>query len=97
MQKERERYEREQQKPKVEKSNNPQIRTASGLTNKEKNELKRLERDIEKLEGRKQEIHAAFSASGISVADIEKLSKELKTLENTLEEKEMRWMELADR
>ncbi|MEO1259165.1 MAG: ABC-F family ATP-binding cassette domain-containing protein [Bacteroidota bacterium] len=97
LQKEKERYEREQAKSKPSTGNEPQIRTASGLTNKEKNELKRLERDIESLEVRKQEIHAAFAETGISVADIEKLSKELKELENTMEEKEMRWMELADR
>ncbi len=97
MQKEKERQEREQEKPKQEKSTEPQIRTGSGLTNKEKNELKRLERDIEALENRKQEIHAAFAESGISVEDIEKLSKELKEVEAKTEEKEMRWMELADK
>ena len=97
LQKEKERYEREQAKTKPSTNNEPQIRTASGLTNKEKNELKRLERDIESLEVRKQEIHVAFAKTGISVADIEKLSKELKELENTMEQKELRWMELADR
>ncbi len=97
MQKEKERHEREQAKPKSNKNNEPQIRTASGLTNKEKNELKRLERDIEALESRKQQIHAAFAEPGISVPDIEKLSKELKELEAEMEGKEMRWMELADR
>ena len=97
MQKERERYEREQAKPKTPKNNEPQIRTASGLTNKEKNELKRLERDIETLEARKQQIHAAFSQPGISVPDIEKLSKELKELESEMEGKELRWLELADK
>ncbi|HFA48795.1 MAG TPA: ABC transporter ATP-binding protein [Bacteroidetes bacterium] len=94
---EKERHQRQQEKPKSEKPSAPQIRTASGLTNKEKNELKRLERDIEALEKRKQAIHQAFAKTGISVADIEKLSKELKVLESTVEEKEMRWMELADR
>ena len=97
MQKEKERHQRKQEKPKTDKPNTPQIRTASGLTNKEKNELKRLERDIETLENRKQEIHSAFAQTGISVADIEKLSKELKEVETGLEVKEMRWMELADR
>jgi ATP-binding cassette subfamily F protein uup len=96
-QKELERYEREQEKPKPDKPDEPQVRTGSGLTNKEKNELKRLERDIEALESRKQKIHAAFAESGISVADIEKLSKELKEVESEMEEKEMRWMELADK
>ena len=97
MLKEKERFEREQEKPRSDKPDEPQIRTASGLTNKEKNELKRLERDIEALEARKQKIHAAFAESNISVPDIEKLSKELKAVESEMEEKEMRWMELADK
>ncbi len=97
MQIEQERQQKEFEKPKQYKSIEPQIRTASGLTNKEKNELKRVERDMEALETRKQEIHTAFSNAGISIDEIEKLSKELKGLESTLEEKEMRWMELEDR
>ena len=95
--KEQERYEREQEKPKSDKPDEPQIRTGSGLTNKEKNELKRLERDIESLEARKQKIHAAFAQPNISVADIGIFSKELKEVESEMEEKEMRWMELADK
>lgn len=96
-QKEKERMEREQEKPKTDKSDEPQIRTASGLTNKEKNELKRLERELESLESRKKDIHAAFADTSISVEDIEKLSKELKEVESQLERKEDRWMELADK
>ncbi len=97
MQLAQERQRKELEKPKQGKPNEPKIRTGSGLTNKEKNELKRLERDMEALETRKQKIHAAFAEPGISVDDIEKLSKELKVLEATLEEKETRWMELEDR
>lgn len=97
LQKERQRQHRQQAKANVTSPDAPQIRTASGLTNKEKNELKRLERDLEALELRKQQIHQAFARPGISLVDIEKLSKELKQLEATLEAKELRWMELADR
>ncbi|MFQ5448796.1 MAG: ABC transporter C-terminal domain-containing protein, partial [Saprospiraceae bacterium] len=67
------------------------------LTSKEKNEMKRLERDIAALEERKAQIHERFATAGIEVAEIEKLSKELKELEASLEEKEMRWMELAEK
>jgi len=94
---EQERQRKQLEKPQAEKSDEPQIRTASGMTNKEKNELKRLERDISALEERKGKIHAAFAEPGVSVPDIEKLSRELKEVESELEEKEMRWMELADK
>ncbi len=85
----------------LEKSNDkeksPVIRSGSGLTSKEKNEMKRLERDIAALEERKTQIHGRFSTSGIPVNEIETLSRELQALEENLEEKEMRWMELAER
>lgn len=88
--------EQAQQEKSSEKENAPIIRSGSGLTSKEKNEMKRLERDIASLEERKTQIHERFSTAGIGLPEIEKLSKELKTLEENLAEKEMRWMELAE-
>jgi ABC transport system ATP-binding/permease protein len=98
-QQEKLRFERElsQQEKSNEKEKAPAIRSGSGLTSKEKNEMKRLERDIASLEERKAQIHERFSTAGIGLAEIGTLSKELKELEENLEEKEMRWMELAER
>ncbi len=74
----------------------PQVRTGAGLTNKEKNELKKLEREIGELEVRKAQLHEKFTQSNLSLADIDKLTKELQQVESSLEEKEMRWLELSD-
>ena len=73
-----------------------QIRTGTGLTNKEKNELKKLEREIGELELRKAQLHEKFTQTNLSLADIDKLTKELQQVEASLEEKEMRWLELSD-
>ncbi|MCU0348047.1 MAG: ABC-F family ATP-binding cassette domain-containing protein [Saprospiraceae bacterium] len=74
----------------------PQVRTATGLTNKEKNELKKLEREIGELELRKAQLHEQFTQSNLSMADIDKMTKELQQVEASLEEKEMRWLELSE-
>ncbi len=65
-------------------------------TQEERKEMNRLEKDMAKLESRKAEIMAAFNEPDIPLGDIEKLSKELATLTESLEEKEMRWLELAE-
>lgn len=67
-----------------------------GLSQEQKKEIKRLERSISKLEERKQAVSAKFNDTNLSPADIEKYSKELNTIKQEIEEKEMLWMELAD-
>lgn len=68
-----------------------------GLSATERAELKRLEKEIARIEGRKAEILDRFNATDLSAGDAGKLSVELGELQNTLDEKEMRWLELADR
>ncbi len=97
MQQELELERRQVAKPKNDSPKPPQARTESGLTNKEKNEMKKLEREIAELEAQKAIIHERFSGTGLALAEIEKLTKTLKQVESDLEEKEMRWMELAER
>ena len=78
-------------------SKHEQIHAAQGgLTHEQKKEVKRLERKIEQLEEKKLEISAKFSESGITPEQIGDLGKELGKVNEELEEKEMRWMELAD-
>jgi len=67
------------------------------LSQEERKELKRLEKDIEKLENRKVEITDAFNDTGISAEKITQLSNELGQLNDQLSEKEMRWLELAEK
>jgi ABC transport system ATP-binding/permease protein len=79
-----------------EKPREQMIRTESGLTNKEKNELKKLEREIADLEAKKAKLHEKFAQPDLSLPDINKMTKELQQVESDLEEKEMRWLELSD-
>jgi ATP-binding cassette subfamily F protein uup len=97
VQQEVEREQRQQTKPQDAQPKTEQVRTGSGLTNKEKNEMKKLEREIEELESRKAQIHDKFSQTGLPLAEIDQLNAALKQVEASLEEKEMRWMELAER
>ncbi len=67
-----------------------------GMSYEQRKEFKRLEKTIEKLEEQKQTLIGRFNDTGLSPQDIEKLSIELGELNQALEEKEMRWMELAE-
>lgn len=70
---------------------------APGLTNAERNELKRLEKELAALERRKQEILQQFDNTNLAPTDISQLSEELGALQKTLEEKELKWLELAEK
>jgi ATP-binding cassette subfamily F protein uup len=66
------------------------------LTPEERKEMKRLEKDIQKLEEKKREIHQQFTAPDLTPAQIERLSRELADIQRVLEEKEARWLVLAE-
>ena len=66
------------------------------LTYEERKEMGRLEKKIQKLEERKEEITNKFNDTNLSAEQIEKLSKELSEVKDEIEEKEMRWLELAE-
>jgi ATP-binding cassette subfamily F protein uup len=66
------------------------------LTYKEKRELEQLERDIEALEAEKKQIEEALCGGTTSVDEITKMSKRLPVLNDELDEKSMRWLELSE-
>ncbi len=66
------------------------------LSYEERKELNRLEKQISKLEERKTEITEKFNNPELTADEIQKLSIQLGDVKNEIEEKEMRWMELAD-
>lgn len=78
----------EKQKVEVKKSRNP--------SKEERKEIKKLERQIEKLEEKKQKLSEGFNDSSLSAEQIVELSKELNTIQEELDEKEMQWMELVE-
>ena len=66
------------------------------LSYKEKRELEQLEKDIEALEAEKKQIEEALCGGTTSVEEITAMSKRLPVLNDELEEKSMRWLELSE-
>lgn len=73
-----------------------QPREKKRLTFKEKREFEQLDADIQRLETEKQQIVDALSGGEISAERITELSKRLPQLEEELDEKSMRWLELSE-
>ena len=66
------------------------------MTFKERREYEALEADIDRLEREKSEIEAALSSGMLSVAEITEKSIRLPQLNEELDEKSMRWLELSE-
>ena len=98
LQKEKEREQKKQSSEVREKKQKHQFQQelTPGLTYEQRKEFKRLEKQIEKLEEKKATLTEKFNDPTLSTEDIEKYSNELGELQDELEEKELRWMELAE-
>ena len=66
------------------------------LSYKEKREMEQLEKDIEALEAEKKQIEEALCGGTTSVDEITAMSKRLPVLNDELDEKSMRWLELSE-
>ena len=66
------------------------------LTYKEKREMEQLEKDIAALEDEKKKIEEALCGGTTSVDEITAMSKRLPVLNEELDEKSMRWLELSE-
>lgn len=66
------------------------------LTYKERQEFAQLEKDIAALEAEKKQIETALCGGTISVEEITAMSKRLPELNEELDEKSMRWLELSE-
>jgi ATP-binding cassette subfamily F protein uup len=66
------------------------------LSYKEKREMEQLEKDIAALEDEKKQIEEALCGGTTSVDEITAMSKRLPLLNEELDEKSMRWLELSD-
>jgi ATP-binding cassette subfamily F protein uup len=69
----------------------------STLSNTERNEMRKLEKEIASAEARKRDILEKFNDANLDAAEAQKLSTELGALQESLEMKELRWLELAER
>ena len=70
--------------------------TRRKLTYKEKTEFEQLERDIEALTAEKAAAEESLSSGTLSVDEITRLSERFQAISDELDEKEMRWLELAE-
>ena len=66
------------------------------LTFKEKQEYETLEREIAELEAEKASIHEQLASGSLEVDEITALSKRLPELDDELDAKSMRWLELSE-
>ncbi len=67
------------------------------LSFKEKREMEQLETDIERLEVEKKDVEGQLSGGDIPVDKIVELSKRLPELNDELDVKSMRWLELSEK
>ena len=63
---------------------------------KEQREFELLEKEIEKLEFRKNELTISLQSTDLPFNDIQKLSRELTSVMQLIDEKSMRWLVLSE-
>lgn len=100
--KEKESKERSQERAEEEKRKAQAVKeqaqnSVPALSYEERKEMNRIEKEISKLEEKKSKIHEQFLNPDLPLDEMQKLSKELKEIEELVEEKEMVWMEFAER
>lgn len=96
---------KEKEEEEAKKANTPKTETKTNtwrgeqkkrLTFKEKQEMAALEVSIEALEEEKKEIEEALCSGTLSVDELTEKSKRLPQLQDELDEKSMRWLELSE-
>lgn len=96
---------KEKEEEEAKKANTPKTETKTNtwrgeqkkrLTFKEKQEMAALEVSIEALEEEKKKIEEALCSGTLSVDELTEKSKRLPQLQDELDEKSMRWLELSE-
>ncbi len=96
---------KEKEEEEAKKANTPKTETKANtwrgeqkkrLTFKEKQEMAALEVSIEALEEEKKKIEEALCSGTLSVDELTEKSKRLPQLQDELDEKSMRWLELSE-
>ena len=75
----------------------PKSNPTALLSNDERKEMMRLEKDIEKIEAEKMAITEKFNDTTMPLDEINLLANKLESLKMLQETKEMRWMELCEK
>lgn len=96
IQKKREREQRRLERSEQQKEKSDQKDTKPGLSFDQRKEMNKIEKEIQKLEEKKAQISEQFNLPDLTPEKIKTLSKELNQITEQVEEKELRWMELAE-
>ena len=89
-------HEKEAAKPKEEKTQRVRLNDKRRMTFKERKEFEQLEKAIAALEEEKKQIEEALCSGTLSVDELTEKSKRLPLLNDELDEKTMRWLELSE-
>ena len=89
-------HEKEAAKPKEEKTQRVRLNDKRRMTFKERKEFEQLEKEIAALEEEKEQIEEALCSGTLSVDELTEKSKRLPLLNDELDEKTMRWLELSE-
>lgn len=89
-------HEKEAAKPKEEKTQRVRLNDKRRMTFKERKEFEQLEKEIAALEEEKKQIEEALCSGTLSVDKLTEKSKRLPLLNDELDEKTMRWLELSE-
>ena len=66
------------------------------MTYKEKREYEQLTKELEQLENEQKTLEEALCSGQLSVEELTEMSKRLPEIKDEIDEKEMRWLELAE-
>jgi ATP-binding cassette subfamily F protein uup len=92
----RQREEKMAEKPKEEKAAKVRLNDKRRMSFKERREFEQLEKEIAELEQEKRDIEAALCGGVSDVDEITRLSKRLPEVNDQIDEKSMRWLELSE-
>ncbi len=84
------------QQKSVEIQNSSKDKKQNKISYKEQKELENLEHEISKLESEKSNLLAELSSGNLDHAQLTEKGKNLKLIEERIDEKSMRWLELQD-
>ena len=97
---EKQRREREEEKKKVqqieEKNAKVRLNEKRKMSFKERREFEELEKEIADLENEKAEIEAALCSGSLSIDELTEKSKRIPLINDLIDEKTMRWLELSE-
>lgn len=91
-----EQKEKEAAKPKEEKKERVRTENKRRMSFKEKREFEQLETEIAQLEEEKKTLEDALCSGSLSVDELTEKSKRLPVLNDLIDEKTMRWLELSE-